>query len=452
MGSPGPADPYRLLGLEPGASEAEVRRAFRRLARRAHPDAGGDPARFLDLRRAHDLLTDPAARPGIDAPGAGVGSPAPPDAASPPPDAAPPPPGVGIDAGQAAALRQHWSHLGVAWRRPAVTVTGRVHDDLLVGLGTDGAGAAASQVGADVPVADAVVAMGMGDGSVRWRAELATPAVTPPLVMGPHVVAATADGVVHGLDAVDGITRWERRFTAPAVGVVVADTTVVVASAESVTALLPTGERSWAVRPHGGVSAVVSAESAAVVVHTGVGAVVALDPRTGATRWWLRSGAPWPCIPVVAGGCLWLPGGDPDGGSRHRVVGVDPRTGAALHSLAFPAAVVSLHAVGRQLVVRDAAQGITAVRSGRPQWRMVVPARPSAPTGLDGSVLVASADHVLHFLSAGSGLDLLQVPIAEVPGGPASLVVGPETVVVCGLAGGAVAHRVLRPAGGPSPR
>ena len=42
-GAPGdaysrPDDPYRILGLEPGASPAEIRSAYRRLAARYHPD------------------------------------------------------------------------------------------------------------------------------------------------------------------------------------------------------------------------------------------------------------------------------------------------------------------------------------------------------------------------------------------------------------------------------
>ncbi len=45
---------YRLLGLEGGASFSEVRNAFRRLAKRWHPDApGGDRERFEEICAAH---------------------------------------------------------------------------------------------------------------------------------------------------------------------------------------------------------------------------------------------------------------------------------------------------------------------------------------------------------------------------------------------------------------
>ena len=39
-------DPRAVLGLSPDASRGEARRAFRRLARQTHPDAGGNAADF----------------------------------------------------------------------------------------------------------------------------------------------------------------------------------------------------------------------------------------------------------------------------------------------------------------------------------------------------------------------------------------------------------------------
>ena len=35
-------DPHRTLGLEPGATQAEIKRAYRHLAKQYHPDSGGD--------------------------------------------------------------------------------------------------------------------------------------------------------------------------------------------------------------------------------------------------------------------------------------------------------------------------------------------------------------------------------------------------------------------------
>ena len=66
MEAPGP-DPWRVLGLSDAATLGEARRAFRRLVKRAHPDAGGDAATFTtvcgaftELRRR--LPADPPAR------------------------------------------------------------------------------------------------------------------------------------------------------------------------------------------------------------------------------------------------------------------------------------------------------------------------------------------------------------------------------------------------------
>jgi molecular chaperone DnaJ len=52
-------DPHTLLGLSPDASEREVKRAFRRLAMRWHPDRNSDPAaleHFKVLRAAYEAL------------------------------------------------------------------------------------------------------------------------------------------------------------------------------------------------------------------------------------------------------------------------------------------------------------------------------------------------------------------------------------------------------------
>jgi preprotein translocase subunit Sec63 len=53
-------DPYATLGLQPGASAKAVREAYRRLAKRHHPDLDRDPAATERMRRvneARDLLS-----------------------------------------------------------------------------------------------------------------------------------------------------------------------------------------------------------------------------------------------------------------------------------------------------------------------------------------------------------------------------------------------------------
>ena len=61
-------DPYAVLGLERGASVAEIRRAFRRLALRLHPDRAGvaSTEAFQRVARAYGVLSNPTARAAQD--------------------------------------------------------------------------------------------------------------------------------------------------------------------------------------------------------------------------------------------------------------------------------------------------------------------------------------------------------------------------------------------------
>lgn len=46
----------KLLGIPPGSSDRVIESAFRKSARRHHPDVGGDPVKFRALLGARDLL------------------------------------------------------------------------------------------------------------------------------------------------------------------------------------------------------------------------------------------------------------------------------------------------------------------------------------------------------------------------------------------------------------
>ncbi len=52
-------DYYKSLGLEKGASEEEIKKAFRRLAHQHHPDkSGGDVEKFKEINEAYQVLSD----------------------------------------------------------------------------------------------------------------------------------------------------------------------------------------------------------------------------------------------------------------------------------------------------------------------------------------------------------------------------------------------------------
>ncbi len=58
----GKRDYYEVLGVKRGASEKEIRQAYRKLARTSHPDLNpNDPvaeARFKEISEAHEVLSD----------------------------------------------------------------------------------------------------------------------------------------------------------------------------------------------------------------------------------------------------------------------------------------------------------------------------------------------------------------------------------------------------------
>ena len=56
-------NPYQTLGINPGAEVDEIKRAYRRLASRHHPDKGGDKAKFQEIQAAYDALTNPQRQP-----------------------------------------------------------------------------------------------------------------------------------------------------------------------------------------------------------------------------------------------------------------------------------------------------------------------------------------------------------------------------------------------------
>ena len=59
---------YDILGVPRGASSDDIRKAYRKLAMKEHPDKGGDPERFKKISEAYEVLSDDEKRARYDAP------------------------------------------------------------------------------------------------------------------------------------------------------------------------------------------------------------------------------------------------------------------------------------------------------------------------------------------------------------------------------------------------
>lgn len=61
-------DFYQILGVQRDASQTEIKKAYRKLASKHHPDKGGDKEKFQEIQAAYNTLSDEQKRAEYDSP------------------------------------------------------------------------------------------------------------------------------------------------------------------------------------------------------------------------------------------------------------------------------------------------------------------------------------------------------------------------------------------------
>lgn len=62
-------DPYRVLGVSRTASQADIKKAYKKLAREWHPDKNKDPGaedKFIQISKAYEILSNEEKRSNYD--------------------------------------------------------------------------------------------------------------------------------------------------------------------------------------------------------------------------------------------------------------------------------------------------------------------------------------------------------------------------------------------------
>lgn len=61
-------DYYKVLGVDKNATDEQIKTSYRELAKKYHPDVGGDPEKMKEVNAAYTVLSDPQERAAYDRP------------------------------------------------------------------------------------------------------------------------------------------------------------------------------------------------------------------------------------------------------------------------------------------------------------------------------------------------------------------------------------------------
>jgi outer membrane protein assembly factor BamB len=427
-----PATHYEVLRVPTDATTAAIRVAYRDLAKRTHPDHGGDADAFRALRTAYETLVDEAARWRYDDE-LGVLRPA---AGSSPAPATPQPDGWTGSQGEFTGDVDFPGYLSdvvaSAWRPPDEP---RAPEPEPVGPAQVGWWWSGSATRRPVAVGPFVIAVSGArvagidaqGGRELWALDLDAEVVAGPTPSGTLVILALSDGVVVAVDPARGAIAWVSPAVTPGrtrLGVDRASGTIAVAGGRSLLRIDPADGTAGRVLGLGAVAStlVVAGDVAFATTEAGIEGHDLERRRRG---WMIRAHIEPDVPPEPSGQGVWLA---PPGG---RLVLLDPTSGGVRADVSVGASVAGLAGLDDGVIVSAAGPARIARLEGHGSvvWSCRTAAVGHAPVVSGGAVHVVGVDAVLRTIDLATGTELGESMLSHVPAGPPSAAAGQVLVV-----------------------
>lgn len=417
---------YDVLGVTAEADRGEIQRAFRVRARQVHPDVGGDPVVFRQLRDAYECLLDRDRRREHDS-ALGIRRGGPTGTASA---------GFAGRAGDFTGDVDFPAYLRDIVDRPwqtsdrrgaAGTTTPAAGEPTRSGVDTGPVATAWRWTGVatHVPVVagpvvvvagdGAVAAVDPWDGRVRWEVAVAPAVARRPVARGDLVVLAPPGGGVEAYEVTTGRLRWRQRLGEARVDALCASSDAVLVGTGPVVAALDaaTGARRWATKLAGPVVRLL-ADDDHVVAATARGTLHGLRLARGRQRWWCRAVVAHEVPPVTFGDLQWwvVRGG--------RLVGVSSESGRIGAEVVAGSAVAGLVPAAQHLLVSVAGPSRVVALDTRGTTRWDAPLSAVAPTPevLGDCAVVVTPLGEVRTLDLSTGTAMATGTFDAVPAGP----------------------------------